>query len=165
MDCCSDRPLVMADIATALPPLDPSTFIPGFLANLGFVVDKVAERINLHLGAVITPLGLTHRQYGLLLLLQDDGPQSQIVLSQRVGLDRTSVMRTVDLLEARGFVRRNPVPADRHKHSVALTDAGDKLLTGTLAEVRQAERDFAAVLSEQEQAQLLVATQTAAQSR
>ena len=142
------------------PPTDPAhresdAFPESFLGDLSFVVNKVGERINRQIERVTLPHGLAVRQYGLLLLLHAEGPQAQITLSVRVGLDRTSVMRTVDLLEARGLVRRDPDPQDRRKHSVALTDAGAGLLTGTLAAVRQAEREVTAALSEQEQAQLL----------
>lgn len=135
--------------------LEPDAFPESFLDDLSFVVNKVGERINRRIERVTLPHGLAVRQYGLLLLLHAEGPQAQITLSVRVGLDRTSVMRTVDLLEAHGLVRRDPDPNDRRKHSVALTTAGADLLTRTLAEVRQAEREVTAALSEQEQAQLL----------
>jgi DNA-binding MarR family transcriptional regulator len=138
------------------PSFEPPPFTDSFLENLGFVINKVGERINRQIERVTTPYGLNVRQYGLLLLLKAEGPQAQIVLSERVGLDRTSVMRTVDLLEARGFVRRDPDATDRRKHSVALTNTGAELLTQTLPEVRQAEREVTAVLSDQEQKQLLV---------
>ena len=143
----------MAD--TASPPSGSPAFTSGFLKNMGFVVNKVGEKINAQIESVTLPLGLNVRQFGLLILLQGEGPQSQVVISQRVGLDRTSVMRTVDLLESRGLVRRDPDPSDRRKHSVVLTDAGDKLLTQTLAKVRQAEDEVTKVLSEHEQKQLL----------
>ena len=136
-------------------PLEPDAVPVSFMDNLGFVANKVGEKINHHIEEVIAPHGFAVRQYGLLVLLQDEGPQAQITLSVRVGLDRTSVMRTVDLLEARGLVRRDPDPHDRRKHRVALTDAGAELLTNTLPEVRQAEREVTGALSETEQAQLL----------
>ena len=145
----------MDNATTTSPQSEPDAFPASFMDNLGFVVNKVGERINRQIEGVIAPHGLAIRQYGLLVLLQAEGPQAQIVLSQRVGLDRTSVMRTIDLLEARGLVRRDPDPSDRRKHSVVLTDTGAELLTRTLTEVRKAERDFAAVLSDQEQAELL----------
>ncbi len=142
--------------ATATPPQPkPNAFPISFMDNLGFVVNKVGERINREIEAVTAPHGLAVRQYGLLVLLQAEGPQAQIVLSQRVGLDRTSVMRTIDMLEERGLVRRDSNPSDRRKHSVVLTDTGAELLANTLSEVRQAERAFAVALSDQEQAQLL----------
>ena len=145
----------MDDATAAPPPPEPDAFPASFMDNLGFVANKVGERINRHIEKVIAPYELTVRQYGLMVLLQNEGPQAQIVLSQRVGLDRTSVMRTVDMLEARGLVRRDPYPSDRRKHRVALTDAGADLLAGSLAEVQQAERDVTAALSGEEQAQLL----------
>lgn len=144
------------DNATATPPQpEPDAFPASFMDNLGFVVNKVGERINHRIEKVIAPHGLAIRQYGMMVLLRDEGPQAQIVLSQKVGLDRTSVMRTIDMLEARGLVRRDPNPSDRRKHSVALTDAGTELLERTLTEVREAERHVTATLSEQEQTQLL----------
>lgn len=145
----------MDDTSTPSPRPDLYAFPTSFMDNLGFVINKVGERINRQIEGVIAPHELTVRQYGLLLLLQAQGPQAQIVLSQQVGLDRTSVMRTVDLLEARGLVRRDPDPTDRRKHSVALTDAGTELLAHSLIKVQQTERDFAAVLSDKERAQLL----------
>ena len=143
----------MADLPATLP--DASAFPASFLENIGFVVNKVAERINLQVERVSLAHGLNRRQYGLLMLLQGEGPQAQIALSQRVGLDPTNVMRTVDLLEERGFVRRHPDPTDRRKHSVAITTVGAELLAQTLPEIRRAEGEITAALSDQEQAQLL----------
>jgi len=133
----------------------PPAFPEEFLEHMGFIVNKVAEQLNGQVELVIAPHRLTVAQYGLLLLLEARGPQAQIVLSQQVGLDRTAVMRTVDLLESRGLVRRDPDAKDRRKNSVALTDAGATLLQQTLSAVRQAEREVTARLSDQEQGQLL----------
>ena len=125
------------------------------LKSLTFVVNKVAERIDYKVESVVLPYDLTFRQYALLVFLQSEGPQAQITIGRQTGLDRTSVMRTVDLLEQRGLVRRDPDPSDRRKHSVVLTDAGAELLGRTLAKVQSAELEFESVLSEAEQAQLL----------
>ena len=145
----------MAQIKQNSSSLESLSLTPYLLKDFVFVVNKVSERINQEIESVTAPLGLSTKQYGMLLLLQKEGPQAQVVISQRVGLDRTSVMRTVDALEERGLVRRDPDPSDRRKHSVTLTDEGEALLVRSQAEVRQTERDFAAALSEQERAQLL----------
>ena len=136
-------------------PPESSALTPYLLKDFVFVVNKVSERINRQIESVTVTLGLNLKQYGLLMLLQNEGSLSQIVISQRVGLDRTSVMRTVDMLEARGLVHRDPDPTDRRKHSVTLTKAGEALLARSQTEVRQTEQDFAAALSEQEKAQLM----------
>ena len=142
-------------IERAAPDMPDSTAAPvQVLTHLGFLVSRVAARLNGQVERVTLPHGLNVGQYGLLLLLQADGPQAQIVLSVRASLDRTTVMRTVDLLEDRGLVRRGPDPTDRRKHRVALTEAGSALLKLTLADVRQSEREATDALSEQEQEQL-----------
>lgn len=142
-------------VKTAPPSTESSAFPASFLKNVGFVVNKVGEKINARIESVTASVGLNVRQYGLLLLLQAEGPQSQIVIGQRVGLDGVSVMRTVDSLEARGLVRRDRDPTDRRKHSVVLTDTGYELLEQTSPKTQQAEREITGVLSEQEQEQFL----------
>ena len=144
----------MINIEQASSPSKASTLSPHLRKDFVFVVNKVSESINRQIETVTMSLGLNIKQYGMLMLLQQ-GSQSQIVISQRVGMDRTSVMRTVDMLEERGLVRRDPDPTDRRKHSVTLTDEGEALLARSEAEVRQTEHDFAAALSEQEKAQLM----------
>jgi MarR family transcriptional regulator, lower aerobic nicotinate degradation pathway regulator len=133
---------------------DDRSFSPVLQQILNFLLNKAAEGSNRHVEVVTAPHGLTIKQYGMLVLLQAEGPQPQIVLSQKVGLDRTSVMKTVDMLEERGLVRRDPHPTDRRKYNVTLTDAGENLLTQTLAEVQRAGQEFFKDLSEGEQAQL-----------
>lgn len=143
----------MSHTVSALP--ESFTFSFEALKNLTFVVNKVAERIEHKVESVVAPYELTFRQYRLLVFLKSEGPQAQIAISQQTGLDRTSVMRAVDVLEQRGLVRRDPDSSDRRKHSVVLTHEGNDLLARSLPEVQQAEREICAALSEQEQAQLL----------
>jgi MarR family transcriptional regulator, lower aerobic nicotinate degradation pathway regulator len=143
----------MTDLPTNQP--DAPTFPASFLEDIGFVVNKVGERINRQIERVLSPHGLNVRQYGLLLLLQARGAQAQIELSQQVGVDRTTVMRTVDLLEAQGMVRRDPDSSDRRKHSVAITDTGLELLVRTRPAVQRAKEKITTTLSKQQQADLL----------
>jgi DNA-binding MarR family transcriptional regulator len=140
---------------SATTPADASLFPASFLENISFVVNKVAERINQEVELVTLPHGLTRRQNGMLILLQEEGPQAQILLSQRVGLDPTNIMRIVDFLEKQGFVQRHPDPNDRRKHSVAITEAGSEHLAQTLPKIRATLAEITGALSDQEQAQLL----------
>lgn len=145
----------MANPVSPPPTSEPFAFPAELLKALTFVVNKATERINREVESVVTPHNLTFRQYGLLLFLRSEGPQAQVEISRQVGLDPTSVMRTVDLLETRGLVRRDPDPGDRRKHSVVLTKSGSELLAHLSHKVQQAEDALYAVLSEQERVQLL----------
>ncbi len=133
---------------------DQHAFAPTLEYILGFLLNKAAETSNRQMELVTGPHGLNIKQYGLLVLLQAEGPQAQITLSQKVGLDRTSVMNTIDRLEERGLVERQPNPTDRRKHSVMLTSGGLELLNQTRGELKQAVNTFLNPLSGDEQALL-----------
>ncbi len=137
-----------------LPMPNQPAFSPALEQILNFLLNKAAEASNRHVEVVTAPHDLTIKQYGMLVLLQAEGPQAQIAISQKVGLDRTSVMKTIDRLEGRGLLRRTHHPTDRRKHNVVLTDAGLALLTQTLPQVQRAGREFFHDLTEPEQAQL-----------
>jgi MarR family transcriptional regulator, lower aerobic nicotinate degradation pathway regulator len=130
------------------------SFSPSRQKIMGFVLNKAAETFNRQMDAVTSVYGLTIKQYGILGLLQTEGPQAQIVLSEKVGLDRTSVMTTIDRLEGRGLVERQLDPNDRRKHSVTLTETGRQLLQMGSAQLRATEEKFLEVLSADEQKQL-----------
>ena len=124
-----------------------------FLEHLGFMVNRTAEKLNAQVERVVLPYSLTVGQYSL-LLLQAAGPQAQIVLSQRVGLERVTVLRSMDALKHRALVRRGPQPTDRRKHRVALPEARAALLSRTLPDIGAAEREVTDVHSKQEQERL-----------
>lgn len=134
---------------------DAPTYPQQFLERFVFVVNKVAQGINGQIESITAAHGLTFSQYGLLLLLQIEGPQSQALLSRRTGVEPVSIGRIIDLFEARGYAQREPDPTDRRKHRVVLTESGSELLTHTLPDVRRVQADYLSVLTEQEQALLL----------
>jgi DNA-binding MarR family transcriptional regulator len=74
----------------------------------------------------------------MLLVLRDEGPQSQQTLGTRLNMDRTTTMQLVDALERLGVVVRQADPADRRAHRVALTAVGRR-------RVREIEREVLAV--------------------
>ncbi len=49
---------------------------------------------------------------------------TQIQIAKRVGIEGPTLTRTLDMLEADGFVERLPDPADRRNKHLRLTDAG-----------------------------------------
>jgi DNA-binding MarR family transcriptional regulator len=75
------------------------------------------------------PLGIEGRHYGVLLNLGTHGPLSQRRLIDLTGSDKSSMVRTVDDLEARGPAVRRPSPADRRAYAVEITDEGRALFT------------------------------------
>src|ERR1700730_19068660 len=72
----------------------------------------------------LAPLGLTVRTCGVLNLLADEGPLSQQVIGETLGIDRTTMVEIVDELEGAGIARRVRNVNDRRSYLVTLTPGG-----------------------------------------
>lgn len=82
-------------------------------------------------GRIEKPLaraGLTPTQLGVLEALLHKGPLSQRELGRKVLTSAGNLTDVVDKLQARGLVRREPVPQDRRRVAVLLTPAGRTLI-------------------------------------
>jgi DNA-binding MarR family transcriptional regulator len=72
----------------------------------------------------MSELGFRPPCVGVLRVVAEAGPLSQREISDEVGLDPSDVVGAVDILERAGLVERNPDPADRRRHAVAITPEG-----------------------------------------
>ena len=121
-----------------------------------------ARLIRLAYDAVFADLDLNLTQASLLLFVDDNGPQRQTDLARRLGLGRAAAGVTVDQLERRGLVERQPDPDDRRAWRVTMTPEG-KELVGPLLEIdrvfRARLRDGIPRSDRQQLAQLLVRVQ------
>lgn len=74
-------------------------------------------------GGIVTPI-----QYGVLSVLEFQGPLDQVTLSQRLALDVSTSGSTLARMEKKGWIMRGIHPDDRRKRQVILTEPGLKLL-------------------------------------
>jgi DNA-binding MarR family transcriptional regulator len=66
--------------------------------------------------------------HGTLLLLIDENPNmSQQQLSAAIGLQRSTVTRTIDHFEQQGWVRRHARDGDRRSYAIRITRKGAQL--------------------------------------
>ena len=98
------------------------------------LTDRVAFLLQLALARAqamgeqaLAELGVSGREYGVLAVLESGAPSAQHRLGAALGIDRTSTVKLLAGLEARGLIRRVPDPANRRAHLVFLTAAGDRL--------------------------------------
>lgn len=75
----------------------------------------------------LRPLDLRLREYGVLRLLDCEGPRAQKRIAQALRTDPTTVVSLVDRLEARGLAVRARDSEDRRLYIVTLTEAGERL--------------------------------------
>lgn len=96
--------------------------------GLGMLVATAHQRSRAAMNEGLRPLGIDVRGLVLLLALELYGPSSQRQLIDRMGIDKSTMVRLVDELEAGTLVSRERSPEDRRAHSVVLTRTGEKVL-------------------------------------
>jgi DNA-binding MarR family transcriptional regulator len=104
--------------------------------------------------ARLEKLGLTTRMWGALNVLDVEGPLNQQVLGKCTGIDPSSMVSTVDDLEAAGLVERRRHPSDRRAHAIHITENGRETLTRGRQLARGAQEDLLAPLTAEERKQL-----------
>ncbi len=105
---------------------------------------------------LVQPFDLTPSSGLVLGILADVGaplPPNQI--AERLVISRASVTSLIDSLERRGYVRRLPHTTDRRMLLIELTGAGRQVAQEFRLLVHRQEKVWLAVLTEQEQVQLI----------
>src|SRR5919198_208011 len=100
------------------------------------------------------PGGRHPRDWGVMAVLEEQGPLSQQRLGELLGVNRTLMVGVIDGLEADGLVERGRNPEDRRSYALALTDAGRAAVARTAPEIVQTEGQFLGALSGPERERL-----------
>jgi DNA-binding MarR family transcriptional regulator len=85
------------------------------------------------------------------------GPATQQDLGGYLGLEKSTVSRLLDGMAAKGWVEREPDPANRRYRTVRLTPAGKRVAQQVAEAVRQRHARIIATLTPEERAALTVA--------
>ena len=72
--------------------------------------------------------GATPRQFAVLVAINENEGASQQTLSDRTGIDRTTLRHIIQRLVRRGLVRRRRTDRDGRTYAVTLTSEGQHLL-------------------------------------
>ena len=96
--------------------------------EIGQLLASAHKRAARTFAESLTPLGIDGRLFGVLTTLGRLGPATQARLVTELDGDKSTMMRTVDELEAMGLAERQAVPGDRRARAVTLTDEGRQLL-------------------------------------
>lgn len=95
--------------------------------DLLFLLNQSAYALSAQLGAALDQVGLTVREY-CVLWKADEAERSQAEIAELAGLDKTTMVVTLDALEKAGYAERQVSPADRRARVVAVTPEGRRVL-------------------------------------
>lgn len=95
--------------------------------DLSFLLAHTSHVLTTRMTAALAEIGLTPRAL-CVLMHAEPGELTQIELANLVDLDKTTMVVTVDELEAAGYALRVPAPADRRARLVTVTSAGRQVV-------------------------------------
>jgi len=128
---------------------------PTLLALPSYLAGHVARIGHRGLVAALAEVDLRLPHFAVLTGLSDFGPLAQHALADRLGLNRSHLVGYLDLLERRGFVRRERDPEDRRRQRVALTADGLALVGRLLDVAHRSQQESLGVLSTSERRTLV----------
>ncbi|MEL6559207.1 MAG: MarR family transcriptional regulator [Bacteroidota bacterium] len=79
--------------------------------------------------------GITIDQWILLKIIEENEQLSQKQLAKLSSRDPASITRTLDILEKKDFIKREPIPGNRRQYNVILTKQGKQFVEDHLETV------------------------------
>jgi MarR family transcriptional regulator, transcriptional regulator for hemolysin len=100
-------------------------------SDLCWLLSRVSHALVTEQTAALEDSGISPREHAVLATAMC-GEQTQTDLARAIGLDKTTMVVTVDELEAAGLAERRPAPGDRRARVIKVTPTGEQ-------KVREAE--------------------------
>jgi len=119
--------------------------------NFGFILHDVARLMRNTYDRRMKVLGLTRSQWWVLTHLYRNDGATQSELAEILEIEKPSLGRLLDRLEAKGWVRREEHAADRRAKRVFLTEEVGPAMKTMRAAAAEMRRDALAGLSEDDQ--------------
>jgi DNA-binding MarR family transcriptional regulator len=125
---------------------DPVETPDGVEVDLGWALGHVFRSYIKAFNVAVDTLPGGARGYQILSAAAHETPGSQLVLAQRLGIDRTVLTYLLDDLVSAGLVERQPDPTDRRARRIVATAAGKRSLRNLCRQIAHIEDDLLATL-------------------
>src|SRR6266496_5663860 len=116
------------------------------LSSDAFLLKRLGFAIKERTMEAFEEIGLSPYHHAVLALLEEDPRETQAMIADALGYDRSHLVGLLDELEERGLIERRRDPGDRRRHLVTLTPEGKRALARLRAIVKRFEDDFFAPL-------------------
>lgn len=138
---------------------------PSALASdLCWLLSRASHVLMTEFTAALEEHGISPRAHAVLVTAMT-GDFTQSELARQIGLDKTTMVVTVDELEAAGLAERRPSPTDRRAREIAVTEAGERKLREAEKVLDRVREDVLSVLAPDERQVFLNALGTLACGR
>ena len=125
-----------------------------FRKSTSFLLKRMGFRLKERTMQAYESTGLSPYDHGVLALLDEEPVETQAMIADALGYDRSHLVGVLDDLEARELIERRRDPADRRRHLVTLTPAGKDAVKQLRAVSKRVDDEFFEPLSAEERAEL-----------
>jgi MarR family transcriptional regulator, transcriptional regulator for hemolysin len=132
--------------------------------QLAWLLSRASYTLATELTAGLSSLGISPRAHCVLSSAMG-GQFTQTELARMVGLDKTTMVVTLDELEAAGLAKRVPASHDRRARVVAVTKAGERTVREAEEIVKRIQDDVLATLPARQRQVLMEALATLVRER
>lgn len=135
-------------VSTSIPSAEDSAAAPQPLASdLCWLLARTSHALTTELTAALEDSGISPREHSVLATAMT-GDFTQTELARLVGLDKTTMVVTVDELEAASLAERRQSSSDRRARVIAVTDAGKRKVKEAETVMDRVREDVLATLPE-----------------
>jgi DNA-binding MarR family transcriptional regulator len=132
--------------------------------NLGWLLATVSHAFTTELTARLEAVSVSPRAHCVLATAMR-GEYTQTALAQAIGLDKTTMVVTIDALERAGLVERRTSGTDRRARVIAVTAAGRRKVAEGEAIVAAVQADVLGSLPARQRDGLMAALQSLSSDR
>jgi len=100
-------------------------------------------------------LGITPKQYGILVVVSSTLDITQIKVAAILRLDRTTIGQQIDILESKKLLQRIQSSKDKRAYNLKLSPKGKEVVDSLWKKMKKIEQKIIANLSKEQQEQFL----------
>jgi DNA-binding MarR family transcriptional regulator len=119
-----------------------------------WLINRASARAHRLIAEAMAAAGARAYHFAILAALDEFGPDSQVRIGQRCGIDQSDMHAMINELTEQGHVARAADPSDRRRNLITLTPAGRQRMDELDAAVSRVQGDVLNALSAAEREQL-----------
>ena len=129
--------------------MESSVSAPPLAANLCWLLSTASHSLTTEMTRAMEGLEVSPRGFSVLTTALS-GAYTQTELARMIGLDKTTMVVTLDELEAAGLAERRPSATDRRARVIAVTEEGERKVREAEAIAERTNEDILGTLDPDE---------------
>ena len=118
--------------------------------SIAYRLIKGANNVNNTLNKKLNPYNIAIEQRATLEIIKFESNVNQTTIANLLGKDKTTISRSLNSLEKKGFIKKSETIGDKRSNKIELTAEGEIILDSTINEVKSFRELLNAKLTKEE---------------